>query len=199
MYKLSGPDHLVECTTAGAGGVIRRHKSSREERIEKQQKQDEAWSKSPPSHFNSVCLALDLEVPACHFVLHTGTPRTRRFATGFPAFLTFIVSYPRIVVDNVVLYRLGDNMPMFTDRGAMPSFLRSGNPSLAFPHLGYFCWCAPHKISSLIFIMLVVLSSTARKILESSKFIHISCTFALVRQTASILARELAWQIFIII
>ena len=146
MYKFSGPDHLVECTTAG--GVIRRHKSSREEGIEKRKKQDEAWSKSPPSHYNSVCLALDLEVPACDFVLHTGTPRTRRFATGFPAFLTFIVSYPRIVVGIFIQYRLGDNMPMFTDRGAMPSFLRSGNPSLAFPHLGYFCWCAPHKISS---------------------------------------------------
>ena len=90
-------------------------------------------------------------------------------------------------------------MPMFTDRGAMPSFLRSGNPSLAFPHLGYFCWCAPLKISSLIFIMVVVLSSTARKMLGSAKSIHILSTFALVRQTASILARELAWQIFIII
>ena len=138
MYKFSGPDHLVECTTAG--GVIRRHKSSREERIEKRKKQDEARSKSPPSHFNSVCLAMDLEVPAWDFVLHTGTPCTRRFATGFPAF-----SYPRIVVDIVILYRLGHNMPMFTDRGAMPSFLRSGNPSLALPHLCYFCWCAPHK------------------------------------------------------
>ena len=74
----------------------------------------------------------------------------------------------------------------------MPSFLRSGNPSLALPHLCYFCWCAPHKITYLIFIMLVVLSSTAGKMLESSKFIHISITFALVRQAASILARELA-------
>ena len=139
-------------------------------------------------------------MPAGDFVLHTGTPRTRRFATGFPAFLTFIVSYPRIVVGIFIQYRLGDNMPMFTDRGTMPSFLRSSNPSLAFPHLGYFRWCAPHKISSLIFIMLVVLSSTARKMLESSKSISfISSTFALVRQTASILARELAWQIFIII
>jgi len=102
-----------------SGGVIRRHKSSREERIEKRKKQDEAWSKSPPSRFNSVRLALDLEVPACDFVLHTGTPRTRRFAT---------------------------------DRGAMPSFLRSGNPSLALPHLGFFCWWTarslrPHKHS----------------------------------------------------
>ena len=197
MYKFSGPDHLVECTTAG--GVIRRHKSSREERIEKRKKQDEAWSKSPPSHFNSVRLAMDLEVPAGDFVLHTGTPRTRRFATGFQDFLTFIVLYPRIVVDIVILYRLGHNMPMFTDRGAMPSFLRSGNPSLALSHLSYFCWCAPHKTSSLIFLMLVILSSTAGKMLESSKFIHISITFALVRQNASILARELAWQIFIII
>ena len=83
-------------------------------------------------------------------------------------------------------------MPMFTDRGAMPSFLRSGNPSLALSHLSYFCWCAPHKTSSLIFLMLVILSSTAEKMLESSKFIHISITFALVRQNASILARELA-------
>ena len=126
---------------------------------------------------------MDLEVPAWDFVLHTGTPRSRRFATGFPAFLTFIVSYPRIVVDIVILYRLGHNMPTFTDRGAMPSFLRSGNPSLALSHLSYFCWCAPHKITYLIFIMLGVLSSTARKMLESSKFIHISSTFALVRQT----------------